>query len=201
MNNSSTGGPLYPNPVVPVLESSPVGLSLVDFIQRVLVGISGFDGTLVRPDWQPEQPKEPDISINWLAFGIRSVAPDANAYEGFESDGVTPYLQRNELLQVSLSVYGPQAYENMGLIRDSFQLTQNLASLKKANMGFAYDDVAQHVPDLVGQRWFNRYLQNIFLRRQIVRTYPILDFISASGVIHTSTAQDQNFSQNWKAGV
>lgn len=205
VNNSATGGPLLPSPRVPVLDTDPTGLTLIQFIQTVFVGISGFPGSLVRPNWQPEPPKEPDLNVNWMSFGIQSITPDANAYEGYipaadPSDPPVPYLQRNELLQINVSVYGPCAYDNTGLIRDGFQLSQNLTSLKIANMGFAYDEPAQHAPDLVGQRWFDRYVQNIFLRRQIQRTYPILSFVSASGITYTQTTENPDYSKAWGVG-
>jgi hypothetical protein len=199
MNNSSTGGPIQPLPRVPELETAPPGLTFEQFIQTVLVGISGFEGTLVRPNWQPEPPKEPDIMVNWLAYGVQNVVPDANAFIGFTSED-EPYLQRNELLQIQMSIYGPAAYENTGVVRDGFQIQQNLASLKKANMGFAYDEQAIHSPDLVNGRWFNRYILNVFLRRQIIRSYPILTFLSASGTIYTQTAENPNYQKNFKAG-
>lgn len=198
-NNTSTGGFLQPNPQPPALVTTPPGLPLIDFLQTVFVGLSGFNGTLVRPEWQPEPPKNPDLEINWMAFGIGPITPDSNAYVDFDSEG-NPMMQRNELLQIACSVYGPAAYDNAGLIRDGFQLTQNLTSLKTANMGFAYDSPAQHVPDYINGRFIDRFTMDIFLRRQIQRFYPILTFISATGTIYTQTAVDENYSLNWKAG-
>jgi hypothetical protein len=199
INSSSTGGFLQPSQQPPVLITTPPNLSLVQFIQTVLVGLSAFPGTLVRPDWQVEPPKEPDISVDWMAFGIQTATPDANAYIGFDQNDIT-YLQRNELLQVTCSVYGPNAYDNVGLVRDGFQIPQNLTSLKKANMGFAYDSPARHIPDFINGRWNDRWVTEIFLRRQIQRYYGILTFLSASGVIYTQTAEDLNYSLTWKTG-
>lgn len=182
-NTTATGGYLKANPQAPALVTTPPGLTFVQFIQSVLVGLSGFNGDLVRPEWQPEQPKQPDLKTDWLAFGLGSATPDNNAYVAVDGDG-NPTVQRNELIPIIVSVYGPNAYDNVGLIRDGFQLTQNLTNLRAANVGFAYDTPAQHVPDFFNERWFDRWRMEIYVRRQINRVYPILIFASASGTIY-----------------
>ena len=198
-NNTATGGFLKPNPQPPTLDTSPPGLTFVEFIQQLLVGLSGFDGTLVRPEWQQEQPKKPDIDVNWLAFGLGSSTPDNNAYIAIDEvkngDVVTevPVLQRNELIQIIVSVYGPNSYDNLALIRDGFQLTQNLATLRQANVGFAYDTPAQHIPDFFNERWYDRWRCEFFIRRQLLRSYPLLTFLSANGTAYTQTAKNNDF--------
>ena len=190
-NNTATGGFLYPNPQVPVLPTTPPNLTLNQFLQGLLVGLSGFPGDLVRPQWQVQPPKQPLVTANWLAFGIEGVTPDNNAYVGMDSND-NPFLQRNELFGLVLSIYGPSAYDNMGLIRDGFQLTQNLTTLRAANIGFPYDTLGQHVPDFINELWYERWRVTFYLRRQIQRTYPLLTFLSANGTIYTQTAVNEN---------
>lgn len=200
MTNSATGGFLQPIPQPPPLNTIPANLTLVQFIQTLLVGLSAFPGPHVRPEWQVEPGQQPDLPVNWLAFGVQSVTPDANAYVGINAENIVQ-MQRNELLEIALQIYGPAAYDNMALIRDGLQLPQNAASLKAANMGFAFDSPAIHVPDFVNGRWIDRYRMDIFLRRQIQRTYPILTFLSASGTVYTQTAENSNFQQTWKVST
>ena len=198
-NTTATGGYILPAPETPALQTIPPNLTLKQFIQTVLVGISGFDGTLVRPSWQVNPPKQPDIGVDWLAYAVESAEPDFNAYVGYDPDN-NPFLQRNELLQIAISVYGPNAYDNYGLIRDGFQMQQNLSQLAVAKMGFAYDTRATHAPDFFGERWIERWRFEIFLRRQIQRTYPVLSFISGSGTIYAQTAKNENYQKAWASG-
>lgn len=197
-NSSATGGYLqpFPTPSTPL----PGLLTLNQFIQMVLVGISSLPGPLVRPAWQPKPPKQPDIETNWLAFGIKEVEPDGadNAYVGYDnSSPPIPITQRQQIMEVELSVYGPAALENTELIRDGFQLTQNLEGLKSANMGYAYSGKAVHMPDLINERWFNRMVMSIFLRRQVQRNYPILTILSANGTIYFNTPGSSVITEPW----
>lgn len=179
-NNSATGGYLVPSGNGQI----PGGLSLNQFIQSVLVGISGLDKKLVRPDWQVAPPSQPDISINWLAFGIQITNPDTFAYTTLNPDGSSS-LQRQQQIEVKCQFYGPDATEMSSIVQDGFQITQNLEALRSADMGFGYSTEGINIPDLVNERWVPRVVMSVFLRRQIERTYPVLGLLSTKGTIHT----------------
>lgn len=174
----------------------PGGLTLNQFIQTVLVGISGITGTLVRPSWQAEPPKQPDITVDWIAFGINLATPDANGYVDTDEDENT-VSQRHELLDIGVSIYGPLAFTTYGLIRDGFQIQPNLDGLRSANMGFVEVGPARQVPDFVNGRWVGRIQTNIFLRREIQRVYPILTLLSANGTIHTVIG-NEDYLLDWE---
>lgn len=161
----------------------PRGLTLIQFIQTVFVGISGLPGNLVRPLWQIEPPKQPDINVNWMGLGIDVAIPDANSYVNSNSDGVV-VSQRHETLEVRTDIYGPDALEIAGIIRDGFQIPTNLSALQLANMGFVEVSPMRHIPDLINERFINRVTMSTFLRREIQRIYPVLTLVSASGILY-----------------
>lgn len=179
-------GYIFPSSTVQL----PKQLNLTQFIQTVLVGVSGLPGGMVRPKWQKEPPDNPDIEVNWLAFGIEVANPDANAYVGINTDNVVIY-QRHEELEISCDIYGPEALETVGFIRDGFQIDQNRFALFNANMGFVNVSGARRIPDLVNERFVNRRIMTVNLRREIQRTYSIPTLISASGVIHTVIGNEE----------
>lgn len=176
-------------------------LTLTQFIQTVLVGISGFSGTLVRPKWQAEPPKNPpSIDTNWLAFGIDIATPNDNSFvwtaDG-DTVGTSIQSQRHEALEVGLSIYGPDALENYGILRDGFQIPQNLQALTSAKMGFVEILPARKIPDLVNGRYYNRVETSIMLRRAVVRTYAVPSLLSAEGIIYAPIAGDTDHTIAW----
>ncbi len=173
----------------------PGTLNLTQFIQTVIVGVSGLDGALVRPAWQMNPPKQPDIDQNWIGFGVDLLTPDTFQYLGMDAAGVAT-TQRQEGVEVGLSIYGPDGLEIAGLIIDGLQIPQNLEALRAANMGFQESTQPRQVPDLVNERWIPRVQLGLKLRRQITRTYPIVSILSASGRIH-SVVGNEEYLLDW----
>lgn len=174
----------------------PNGFTLDQFIQTVLVGVSGIDPQLVRPEWQKDGPKIPDVGVNWLAYGITQAPPDANGYIGMNGDGVM-LSQRHADLMVMCAFYGPQALDYATIVRDGFQIPNNRSQLSLANMGFVSTGAPLHIPDLVNERWVNRYQLEIRLRIETERTYDILSLLGAHGTINTVVGTQEQ-SSNWE---
>ena len=291
-NSSASGGYLQPAPQFPQL---PGELTFNQFLQQVFQGVSGLPGELVRPKWQVNPPKQPDLYTNWLAIAltknkgdtfpwnstspgqqaagflkiIRNPLPSdtvtlngivitfvitsptdyevmigeypnetaqnlctflqnsentaltvatytsyansvnilygvigtaGNAYTLAKSNPVIPgiflsgptltnggtadsYFQNMEELEVQCAFYGPQALEMSSLVRDGFQIQQNLEGLGLANMGYVACSEATHVPDLLNERWVDRYEATYRFRREVQRVYPVLYLLSARGTI------------------
>lgn len=191
-NTSATGGYLDPT----TTQALPGNLTLTQFIQTVLVALSDLPGAFVRPKFQIEPPKQPDATVNWLAFAIVDSNPDTNASVSIDENGVTT-LRRQREFEVQCSFYGPAALDIAELVADGFQLQQNVEALRAANMGYGYIDRARRVPDLVNERWIDRWEQTVYLRRQTKRVYPVLSILSASGTIHSFTGNEE-YLANWQ---
>lgn len=179
----------------------PGGLTLTQFIQTVLVGISGFTNTLVRPEWQAEPPKRPPSPADdWMAFGIRTTPIDSYAYVQVADDGLSSTLQRQEQVDIEMSVYGANSLENCSKLLDGFQITQNLQNLQLALMGYKGFSPPIAAPDLFDGRWYQRYHMVISLVRQVQRTYSVLSFASVDGNIHTVVGDANAITVPFSAG-
>lgn len=184
-NTSATGGYLLPLPPT----SLPDDLTFEQFIQQVFVGVSGLPGNMVRPSWQINPPKQPDVDVNWLALHVVDDDSDTNAYTGVKPNGDNVF-QRMEQIEVQCSFYGPAGYDLCKSVRDSFQIPQNMEGLKSAGMAFAYTEKMNRIPDLVNERWVDRWTMSVFLRREILRTYRILNLVSVSGTLNTMVGSE-----------
>lgn len=193
-NTSATGGYLLPADSPAPLE----GQAFEDFLQQVFVGISGLDGENVRPRWQPEPPDQPARDVDWMAFGIREWNPDVYAVEEHEPDG-TSNMIRHETVQIMFSFYGPNASAVMAQLRDGFQIAQNREVLQTNAIGIQETSEATHRPSLVKEKWLVAIDMSLVIRRQILRTYPILNLASTSGTIYTDTVPLPSIAEPFSA--
>jgi hypothetical protein len=180
-NDSASGGYLAPE-----ADLTPDGDSLDDALQVLVAGVTGLDGTLVRPRWQPEPPLSPDKRVTWCAVGVQSQTPDANPYEMHDpaGDGDTT-MQRHETLDVLVSFYGPQSQVTAGVLRDGLFIGQNRETARAQGLALVEVGPLRRVPDLINQIWRNRVDLGITFRRQVNRTYPIRNLLSAAGTIQS----------------
>ncbi len=190
-NTSATGGYLLPT-TTPL----PGGKTLTQFLQGVIVGLTGLEGKLVRPKWQKEPPKQlPNPEDNWCAFAVIVTNPDANAY--LQEVDNESRLQRHEDLQLICSFYGSLSNENASILRDSFQITQNRDELTANNFGFTGVSSSTYVPELINNRWFPRTDITVTLKRRVDRRYAIEEFVSAAGTIEANTSNDETVNVPW----
>ena len=182
-NNSASGGYLLPTAPAP----APGGLTFAQFVQQVFVGLSGLDPTLVRDRWQINPPKQPDITVDWLSIGLTEDNADQNAYVNIKPDGST-VMQRMSELNMQCSFYGPNALLYGKLVRDGFQIGQNLEALQSGGMNFKSATSLVRAPDIVNERWCNRWIMTVYLRQQTLRVYPILSLLSASGTLNENVS-------------
>lgn len=194
MTTSATGGYL-----VQTEASLPGNTTLLRYIQQIIVGLTGLDGTLVRPKWQKNPPKVlPNPEDNYCTFGVSTNDVEAGeAYVVPNEAGSASTLQRHEELTVLCSFYGSDCQKNAGAFRDAFQISQNRDTLKAANMGFKETSAINFVPEIHGQVWFPRADVTVILRRQIDRTFAVLSFEGSSGTIKGLKDNDETENVLW----
>lgn len=180
-NTSATGGYLAPT-------TAPLDdVALRRFMHGVIAGVTGLTSDKVRPAWQPNPPVRPGIDVNWSAYAIINQTPEAGtAYQQTRDDGGYN-LKRHESFDVLVSMYGPLCQAYAGLLRDGLEISQNRELLYLASMAYVGASATTHVPELVNDRWFDRADITLTFRREIVREYHVLNFLSANGLIYTET--------------
>lgn len=181
VNNSATGGYITPNagPPTPLEDAA-----LENFFQAVIVGLTGLPGNMVFPRWQATPPLIPPITSAWASVGIIEAPADTYAYEihdpAANGGAGQSYLARNEQLGVLCSFYGPSARGLAGVVRDGLQIGQNREALQLAGMTMTDCGDTLSVPALINNQWYSRIDMTVRFRRAVVRTYPILNLLSAS---------------------
>lgn len=190
-NTSATGGYLLPDNNIPApLEDD----ALDDFLHDVVAGITGLDPTLVRPRWQFEVPDMPDRTINWCAFGIMSRSADT--FDSSIHQPATPdangsdLLQRQEMLNLMVSFYGPNCQATGAQLRDGLGVAQNREQLFLAGMGLVSVGDLTKAPELVKDAWLQRADLPLVIRREVRREYPVLNLLSAQALLIAPTAPD-----------
>ncbi len=179
---SVTGGFLAPlNP------PSAYDLDLAAQIQVTVAGITGIDGTLVRPRWQAKPPVMPHVTVNWVAVGATDIRSDDNAntiHDGHSDGGDgSDTAYRGEEITVLASFYGPQASGYAALLRDGFAVQQNRAAMLALGLAYAKPGALRNVSGLVLTENLIRYDFEFWLRRRPGRVYAVPSIRSVSGVI------------------
>jgi hypothetical protein len=154
---------------------------LEQFFHDFLTGLSGLPGDYVRPRWQEEPPNQPDFTVNWLAFGFPRITEDVFAYQGQNADDPEiGDVQRDEILTMLISIYGPQCGANGKLISASLQLSQNRAYLRTQQISLVEVEDQIRLPALLKEKWVPRVDINVRFRRRAGWTFAIRTVESAS---------------------
>lgn len=174
-NTSATGGPLLPGGS-PVLDDQ----ALEDFFQAWVVGLTGYTGDKVRPDWQINSTNVPLNTVDWCAFRIAVSGADTNAVNIHRPDGDGyNQLRRHQVLTLRFSFYGPNASTFADILRDGAAIPQNAEPLQLNSMGLIGFGDQVPAPELIKNLWYRRVDMELQVKRQIVRTYQVLTLESA----------------------
>lgn len=161
----------YLRPVATPIYGEP----LEDLFQRVIVGITGLAGELVRPKYQTDPPTWPGFDVDWCAYSVYVEPTLFNAYKALSDDGVYT-IQGTETLNVTVSFYGPNYQHTERAWRDGMQLAQNRDELVAVGIQFEQFADPVTVPLLLKERWvkhidirgtFHRWASRIFAVRTL----------------------------------
>jgi hypothetical protein len=184
-NNSATGGYLAPT----TTNGNTEDVLFSQFLQPIIVGITGLPGAMVRPRWQPEPPNLPDYATDWCAIGTVKRTPDTHAFESHASGaGETPgsdNVFRVQELSLLASFYGPNSDANSDLLIQGFSLSQNREAMLLAGYAFIGCDSPIMTADLLNEKWTRRVDVSFQVRRGQTYTYPVLDLEGAQVTIVT----------------
>lgn len=166
--NSTTSGFLAP------IAAPEYDDALDDLLQAAVVGIVGLPGKFVRPRWQPNPPNQPPFTTDWCAFGVTRTEVDAFAYSAHDpaNDG-TSSVDRDELLYVLHSFYGPNCGSNSERFRDGFEISQNRDTLAASGIQLVEVGEAVTLPALLQEKWVKRRDVTVTYRRRTSRVYQI----------------------------
>lgn len=215
VNDSSTGGTLAPGPGIYTYSYTlttdpaywanslpPDGQPLDNFLQQYIVGITQLPDHLVRPLYQEDPPELPPNGTDWMNIGVLTSELDAGWPWEFYNPPPSPVpldaegnplglmTERHETFDLLCVSYGPHADWFDGLIRDGFPITQNQDLLMLTGMALVRIGGSTLAPEYIRQRWVRRIDRRVTLHRAIRRLYPILNVLSATGIITRDNLSD-----------
>lgn len=155
-------------------------------MQQLVTGITGIQGSLVRPRWQPSVPRQPEAIVNWCAIGVLDIEPD-NAPAFLHQPSGSDLMRRDEKLTVLASFYGPGAMSNAALLRDGLYLPQNNEFTNSNGLGLIDTSSIVAAPEFVNQQWIRKYDLRIRFYRVVLRSYPVLNLLHAQATISTAS--------------
>lgn len=145
---------------------------LDNFFHAFLAALSTIPGPLVRPRWQPEPPNLPAFTTDWMAWGIVDVEADNFAFQGMPADNQFA-VERDEVLTMLMSFYGPRAGQLASQVSMSMQLGQNRAYLRTQNLTLIEVMNQARVPALLKEKWVPRVDQRVRFRRRASWAYQV----------------------------
>ncbi len=170
MADSSTGGFLQP------FEPFETADDFEDMLHDFFVGVVGLPGNMVRPKWEENPAGLPPPKADWCAFGILDEGGDTIGGERHcGEDGGHNIASVHEPFTVLVSFYGRNSRANAKKLRLGLAVAQNREYLYKREIAFVEAGASIHVPEIVGERWNNRWDIQLTFRRRVSAKYPVLN--------------------------
>lgn len=171
-NSTATGG---------ALQVTSESFNIYHLMHDFIAGLTGIDNTLVRPMYQPNPPTIPSFNTNWIAYNIVSRDADGHTYHSLNSSDVFN-MQQQKVLDLTISMYGSNALQNITNFRASIELSQNWDTLRSYNISFQQCGKAIRTPELYNMRWLDKYTITITLNQLAITNASIMSIINATPV-------------------
>ena len=179
-NTSASGGYLSPLVATPPTED----IDLDSQFQAAVAGITGIDGQYVRPRWQSALPKQPAAGVNWCAIGVTLITPNDSPYINHVGAGEgSENYSRHEQIELSCTFYGTDSQRYAAMLRDGIAIPTNMSYLQQRGLFYIECSPIVSAPELFNQQWIKRYDMTISFRRQVSRTYGVLNILSADPIL------------------
>jgi hypothetical protein len=186
--DSSTGGHLSPAGTPAPDEDA----ALDALFQTAFAAITGLPGALVRPRWQPGNPKQPEPHVDWCALAVTSSEPDAGpAIQHISVAQGTDSYARHEQIEVLTSFYGPRSKTFSGRLRDGLAMPQNMEPLRTKEIGLVECGTARAFPEFVNQQWIRRVDMLVRFSRKVSRIYSVRNVAAADVHLFDATNVDE----------
>lgn len=169
---------------------------LARFLQQIVVGVTSMTGSVVFPRWQLNPPNQPDATVDWAAIGCTRRTRDTFAAVIHSTDpndffDSTDTIYRNQILEILVSFYGPNAEQNSEVFAMGLSLEQNRYTMQLN--GFALVEVSDSliVPALIKEQWIMGIDVPFRLRRQQAYQYPVPNLKGAQGTIQEGATTEK----------
>lgn len=143
-------------------------------IQDIVAGLTGLDGSMVRPRWQQNPPATPDFDADWAAVAVSYVDADENPY--IDTNG----LVAHETIEALLSLYGPNGRRNAMRVIHGMKLPDNIATFESMGLYYSRSEYVRSFPELYNNQWMKRYDVTMTMRRKTVLDYAIDQYSDAN---------------------
>lgn len=155
---------------------------LEDIFQRVVVGVTGLPGQLVRPRYQPDPPTMPGFDVDWASLGVAVQDDMWDAFRVTNPDG-SYTVEGQETILVTVSFSGPNHSAFARAWRDGLRIGQNRDDLTAQKIAFHSFAETAVLPALLKEQWVKRSEVRGTFHRWAVRHYPVLTIQAADADI------------------
>jgi hypothetical protein len=177
-NTSASGG--YLNGAGNPAPLNDAGLQ--DFFHDLIAGITGIANENIRPRWLAEPLNIPNNGIDWVAFGVVSKSHLGQPFEEHFPISVAYPNGYNEsrshrLLEVKVTIYGPNAERTEALLSRGVYVAQNQESLELQNMALIGAGDSITIPEYLKEQWVQRVDLTLTFSQQLIFDFEVQNLL------------------------